>query len=171
MSRFHLELSEADRFALVVSLSLRIAELEAAEPLAGYLEHLDLLRRLLEAPKLPEGQASAPKPQPVGIPAAEFAQAPAPTTPEPPAPERVLIGDKDPEPGELTIALISAKVATDKKSLITTCKTQTSTGTKTHTLRCWDSAQWERIQDSIGKVTTFLTREKNGYVNIVGVKA
>jgi hypothetical protein len=168
MSRFHLEISESDRFALVVSLSLRIADLEAAEPLAGYLEHLDLMRRLLEAPKLPEGQASAPKPQPVGIPAAEFAQAPAPTTPEPPAPERYT--PKEPT-GEITITLVSAELSADKKALVTTCKTRTGNGVKTNTLRCWDPEQWERIQASVGKSTTFLTRESKGFTNIVGVKA
>lgn len=114
--------------------------------------------------------SAARSPQPVGMPAAVETAAPAPepkpSTPAPP-PKKQTLPD-----GELTLTLISAEMAADGKSLVTTCKTRTANGVKTSRLRCWEPTQWERIKASVGKSTIFLTKSTEaGFTNIVGVKS
>jgi hypothetical protein len=161
-----------------MSLSLRIADLEAAEPLAGYLEHLELMRRLLEAPKLPEGQASAPKPQPVELgipgwidrhpPVAVSARPPDNTPPEPTAVEREK---KAPLEGELTITPVKVDQPPDGKSMVVHYRIRVGNAVRMTKIHCWDSTQFGDILDTVGKSTVFLTKEtKTGFVNIVGVK-
>jgi hypothetical protein len=168
MSRFHLELNDNERTALILSLALRIGVIEGQgnpeSPSFGilaYIGHLELMRRLLEAPKLPEGQASAQTAPPAAVPSARL---PANTPPEPtPAVARDL------ETGELTITPVT--VVQDGKSMVVSYQIRSGQKTRMTKMRCWDPKLFSGLLATVGETTTFLTRESKGFTNIVGVKA
>jgi hypothetical protein len=175
MSRFHLEISEDERFQILVSVAHRIGSADFGY--SQYPIYLDLLRRLLEAPKLPEGQASAPKPQPAGMPAA-VATARAPevhnTPPDPPAPERVPVVDALKSAGvvgELTITPVKVEQSQDGKAMVVSYQVRSGQKTRVTKTRCWDPKLFSALLATVGQTTTFLTRESKGFLNIVGVKA
>jgi hypothetical protein len=169
MSRFHLEISEDDRYALVLSVAQKIGCSHVENLRSGeYIGYLDLMRRLLEAPKLPEGQASEPRPA-GGIPdaAASSARA-AGAHNSPTAPERE---NKIPLDGELTITPVKVDQPPDGKSMVVHYRIRTGNAVRMTKIHCWDSTQFGNILDTVGKSTTFVTKEtKTGFVNIVGVK-
>jgi hypothetical protein len=169
MPRFYLEFDEDDRFDLTLALALRIgnppqtSEVDLGQQ-SRYVNHLSLMRRLLEAPKLPEGQASAQTAPPAAVPSA---RPPANTPPEPtPAVEH---DKKIPLEGELTITPVS--VEQDGKSMVVSYQIRSGQKTRMTKTRCWDPKLFSALLATVGQTTTFLTRESKGFLNIVGVKA
>ena len=169
--RYQLEISDDDRYALLLSVAQKIGCSHVENLRSGeYIGYLDLLRRLLEAPKLPEGQASAPSTAAGGSPrtaaAVSTARQPVPvvTTSEKPVAERV----PDKETGELTITPIS--VEQDGKAMVVSYQIRSGQKTRTTKTRCWDPKLFSSLLATVGQTTTFLTRESKGFLNIVGVK-
>jgi len=167
--RYQLEISDDERFHLLVAVSTRIGAIGVS-----YSEnpaYLDLLRRLLEVPTLPEAQASAPSTAASDSPrtaaAVSSARQPAPvvTASEKPVAERV----PDKETGELTITPVS--VEQDGKAMVVSYQIRSGKKTRTTKTRCWDPKLFSALVATVGQTTTFLTRESKGFLNIVGVKA
>jgi len=173
MSRLILEIAETERILLAVALAQRVAELE----LAGRTEHAnsyaDLLRRLWEAPRLPEGQASAATTAATGSPRPAAVTAPgagARSTPTASGADSVVDALKDAGiVGELTITPVS--VEQDGKAMVVSYQIRTGQKTRIAKNRCWDPKLFSALVASVGQTTTFLTRESKGFLNIVGVKA
>jgi hypothetical protein len=179
-ARFHpmirIELNDNEHFALIMALALRIRDLEEQRepqsPMFGilaYMGHLGLLRRLLEAPKLPEGQASAPSTAAACLPqnAAAVSTARQPT-PVVTTSEKVAERIPDKETGELTITPVS--VEQNGKAMVVSYQIRSGQKTRTTKTRCWDPKLFSALVASVGQTTTFLTRESKGFLNIVGVK-
>jgi hypothetical protein len=169
---YQLEISDDDRYALLLSVAQKIGCSHVENLRSGeYIGYLDLLRRLLEVPKLPEGQASAPNAAVGrGDPVAAVATARLPAThmtPEPSTAERVP--DVHPEAGELTITPVS--VVQDGNAIVVSYQVRTGQKTRMAKTRCWDPKLFSALVASVGQTTTFLTRESKGFLNIVGVKA
>jgi hypothetical protein len=168
VSRYSLVISEDERFHLLVAVSTRVGAIGVSY--SENAPYFDLLRRLLEAPKLPEAQASAPSTAAAGLPqnaaAVSPARQPAPvvTASEKPAAERV----PDKETGELTITPVS--VEQDGKAMVVSYQIRTGQKTRLTKTRCWDPKLFSALVASVGQTTTFLTRESKGFLNIVGVK-
>jgi len=171
MSRYSLVISEDERILLTVALAQRAIELELAGMTERADSYINLLHRLREAPKLPEGQASAPSTAASGSPrtaaAVSTARQPAPvvTTSEKPVAERI----PDKETGELTITPVS--VEQDGKAMVVSYRIRSGQRTQHLTkTRCWDPKLFSALLATVGQTTTFLTRESKGFLNIVGVK-
>ena len=169
--RYQLEISDDERYALLLSVAQKIGCSHVENLRSGeYIGYLDLLRRLLEVPKLPEGQASAPNTAAPVLPrtaaAASTARQPAPvvTASEKPVAERV----SDKETGELTITPVS--VEQDGKAMVVSYQIRSGQKTRLTKTRCWDPKLFSALLATVGQTTTFLTRESKGFLNIVGVK-
>jgi hypothetical protein len=174
--RYQLDISDDDRYALLLSVAQKIGCSHVENLRSGeYIGYLDLLRRLLEAPKLPEGVASAPSTaasdHPRTAAAVSAARQPAPvvTASEKPVAGRVPDGVPDKETGELTITPVS--VEQDGKAMVVSYEIRTGQKTRLTKTRCWDPKLFSALLTTIGETTTFLTRESKGFLNIVGVKA
>jgi hypothetical protein len=163
VSDFVLQISEEERALLVLAIGascttrLRLRDV----PL------INLLRRLLEAPKLSGGQTHAQAP-PVGIPAPVKVarKAPPASSPEPAAPAR-----DSATTGELAITPIKVDQPEDGKSMVVHYQVRTAAGAKVKVIRCWDPSYFGSILDTVGQATTFLTKTNaQGFTNIVGVK-
>ena len=179
-----IELNENEHFALIMALALRIRDLEEQRepqsPMFGilaYMGHLELLRRLLEAPKLPEGQASAASTaasdHPRTAAAVSTARQPAPvvTASEKPVAEREKAEREKTLLGELTITPTKVDQPPDGASMVVHYSIRTANQERKHRMHCWDPSQFGTILETVGKSTTFLTKAtKTGFVNIVGVK-
>jgi hypothetical protein len=179
-----IELNDNEHFAVIMALALRIRDLEEQRepqsPMFGilaYIGHLELLRRLLDAPKLPEGQASAPNTAASGLPrtaaAVSAARQPAPvvTASEKPVAEREKAEREKALLGELTITPTKVDQPPDGASMIVHYSIRTANQERKHRMHCWDPSQFGTILETVGKSTTFLTKAtKTGFVNIVGVK-
>jgi len=176
-----IELNDNEHFVLIMALALRIRDLEEQRepqsPMFGilaYMGHLELLRRLLEAPKLPEGQASAPSTAASGSPrtaaAVSTVRQPAPvvTASEKPVAERVPDRVPDKETGELTITPVS--VEQDGKAMVVSYRIRSGEKVRLTKSRCFDPKLFSALLATVGQTTTFLTRESKGFLNIVGVK-
>lgn len=152
MIKFHLELTEKERDLLLYALGA-IYQIPESSRLA---------QRVTALPATP----AKPSP-PVGIPAAvEAPRVPAPVSPpEPPAPAR----EKE-SVGELSITPERIERSTDGKAIAVHYQVRSSRGVRTTVARCWDPAQFEEMAACVGRPTTFLTKTRNGYLNIVGVK-
>jgi hypothetical protein len=183
MTRYHLEISEDERLLLRMAVAASVTQLVPLlvrfpitpdDSKNAYITVLDLLRRLTEVPKLPEGVASAPTTAASGLPrtaaAVSAARQPAPvvTTSEKPVAERVPDGVPDKETGELTITPVS--VEQEGKAMVVSYQIRTGQKTRTTKTRCWDPKLFSALLATIGQTTTFLTRESKGFLNIVGVK-
>ena len=170
MSRYSLVISEAERILLTVALAQRSIELELAGMTERADSYINLLHRLREAPKLPEGVASAPSTAASGSPrtaaAVSTARQPAPvvTTSEKPVAERV----PDKETGELTITPVS--VEQDGKAMVVSYRIRSGEKVRLTKSRCFDPKLFSALLATVGQTTTFLTRESKGFLNIVGVK-
>ena len=165
MSDFHLQISASERETLVIALSCRMSVLGEAGYTTDQRDNLALLRRLLEAPKLSEGQTHAQAPPPVGIPAPVKVarKAPPASSPEPAAPAR-----DSATTGELAITPIKVDQPPDGKSMVVHYRDGSRTIQK---IRCWDPSYFGTILDTFGRATTFLTKTNaQGFTNIVGVK-
>jgi hypothetical protein len=166
VSDFLLQFSESERENLVIALSCRVGNLGALGGwvTAEYLQSVELLRRLLEAPKLSAAQTAAQAPPPVGLPATakDARKAPPASSPEPAAPAR------DSQMGELAIIPIKVDQPPDGKSMMVHYRD----GSRTiKVIRCWDPSYFGSILDTVGQATTFLTKTNaQGFTNIVGVK-
>jgi hypothetical protein len=172
MSRtFHFEISDDERVLLILAIGASVPHIAnfVVDSHTAYVPILNLLRRLTEAPTLP--QASAPSVA-ASVPpknaAAVFpARQPAPvvTASEKPVAERV----PEKETGELTITPVS--VEQDGKAMVVSYQIRSGQKTRLTKTRCWDQKLFSALVASVGQTTTFLTRESKGFLNIVGVKA
>jgi hypothetical protein len=175
MNRYSLVISEDERFHLLVAVSTRVGAIGV-----NYSEnrpYFDLLRRLLEVPTFPEGQASAPSTAASGLPrtaaAVSAARQPAPvvTASEKPVAEREKAEREKALLGELTITPTKVDQPPDGASMIVHYSIRTANQERKHRMHCWDPSQFGTILETVGKSTTFLTKAtKTGFVNIVGVK-
>jgi len=140
----------------------------------AYVPILNLLRRLTEVPKLPEGVASAPSTAASDSPrtaaAVSTARQPAPvvTASEKPVAERVPDRVPDKETGELTITPVS--VEQDGKAMVVSYRIRSGEKVRLTKSRCFDPKLFSALLATVGQTTTFLTRESKGFLNIVGVK-
>jgi len=178
VNRYYLEISEDERLLLQMALASSMTKLVpllarfplTADSKSAYIPLLNLMRRLTEVPKLPEGQASAPSTAATGLPgtaaAVSAARQPAPvvTASEKPVAERV----PDKETGELTITPVS--VEQDGKAMVVSYQIRSGQKTRLTKTRCWDPKLFSALLATVGQTTTFLTRESKGFLNIVGVK-
>jgi hypothetical protein len=169
MSDFLLQISASERENLVIALSCRVGNLGALGGwvTAEYLQSVELLRRLLEAPKLSAAQTAAQAPPPVGIPATakDARKAPPASSPEPAAPAR------DSQMGELVITPTKVDQPPDGKSMVVHYRIRTATGVRLTKMHCWDPSHFGSILDTVGQSTTFITKTNaKGFTNIVGVK-
>jgi hypothetical protein len=173
MSRiFRFEISDDERVLLILAIGASVPHIAnfVVDSHTAYVPILNLLRRLTEVPKLPEGQASAPSTAASAPPknaAAVFtARQPAPvvTASEKSDAERV----PDKETGELTITPVS--VEQDGKAMVVSYQIRSGQKTRLTKTRCWDPKLFSALVASVGQTTTFLTRESKGFLNIVGVK-
>jgi hypothetical protein len=170
LNRYYLEISEEERFLLLVAVATRVSAPQFG--FSEYPQYFDLLRRLTEVPKLPEGVASAPTTAASGLPrtaaAVATARQPAPvvTASEKPVAERekALLG-------ELTITPTKVDQPPDGASMVVHYSIRTANQERKHRMHCWDPSQFGTILETVGKSTTFLTKAtKTGFVNIIGVK-
>lgn len=165
MSDFLLQISYIERETLAIAIACRLHKLQqSGDWKLEYLANLELLRRLLEAPKLSEGQTGAHTPRPVGIPeAVKVAHAaPLASSPEPTAPAR------DSEIGELTITPTKVEQSQDGKSMVVTF---IGAGNRSKNVRCWDPKQFSSLLAAVkSPITLLVKRTDKGFTNIVGVK-
>jgi len=170
VSRYSLVISENERILLTVALVQRSIELELAGMTERADSYINLLHRLREAPKLSDGQASAPSTAASGSPRTAAAvstarqSAPVVTTSEKPVAERV----PDKETGELTITPVS--VEQDGKAMVVSYRIRSGEKVRLTKSRCFDPKLFSALLATVGETTTFLTRESKGFLNIVGVK-
>src|SRR5882762_4256975 len=132
MSRFNLvlDLDENARFALVLSLAQRIGSGQVSVASGEYVEYLNLMRRLLEAPKLPE-QATEPRPV-NGTPAAASTARVAGAPVSPTAPEREKLS-------ELVITPTKIDQPPDGKSMVVHYRIRTGNAVRSTKMHCWDA--------------------------------
>jgi len=173
MRTFRFEISNDERMLLILAIGASVPHIAnfVVDSQTAYVPILNLLRRLTEVPKLPEGQAGAPSTaasdHPRTAAAVSAARQPAPvvTTSEKPVAERgkALLG-------ELTITPTKVD-QTDGASMVVHYSIRTANQERKHRMHCWDPSQFGTILETVGKSTTFLTKAtKTGFVNIVGVK-
>jgi len=171
---FRFEISDDERMLLILAIGASVPHIAnfVVDSHTAYVPILNLLRRLTEVPKLPEGVASAPSTAADGSPrtaaAVSTARQPAPvvTTSEKPVAERekALLG-------ELTITPTKVDQPPDGASMVVHYSIRTANQERKHRMHCWDPSQFGTILETVGKSTTFLTKAtKTGFVNIVGVK-
>jgi len=172
MRTFRFEISDDERMLLILAIGASVPHIAnfVVDSHTAYVPILNLLRRLTEVPKLPEGVASAPSTAASGSPrtaaAVSTARQPAPvvTTSEKPVAERV----PDKETGELTITPVS--VEQDGKAMVVSYRIRSGEKVRMTKTRCWDPKLFSALLATVGQTTTFLTRESKGFLNIVGVK-
>jgi hypothetical protein len=165
MSRFHLELDENERMALILSLACKISSTPERVVSGEYVAYLTLFSRIvnllpIDLPllnDLPPSQsvmgaspATKPAPDPPGVP--------------PPAP----INSNS--PAELVITPTEVEQSPDGKSMVVTYKIRTANATKTTRIRSWEPRLFGDLLATKGISTTFLVKESKGFLNIVGVK-
>jgi hypothetical protein len=185
MNRYSLEISEDERLLLRMAVAASVTQLVPLLiqfPITGdsknaYITVLDLLRRLTEVPKLPEGVASAPSTAASAHPrtaaAVSVARQPAPvvTASEKPVAEREKAEREKALLGELTITPTKVDQPPDGASMVVHYSIRTANQERKHRMHCWDPSQFGTILETVGKSTTFLTKAtKTGFVNIIGVK-
>jgi hypothetical protein len=171
---FKLEISDDERMLLILAIGASVPHIAnfVVDSQTAYVPILNLLRRLTEVPKLPEGVASAPSTAASDLPrtaaAVSAARQPAPvvTASEKPVAERV---HEMQEAGELTITPVS--VEQDGKAMVVNYQIRSGQKTRIAKNRCWDPKLFSALLATVGQTTTFLTRESKGFLNIVGVKA
>lgn len=169
MSRYSLEISEEERFLVIVAIATRIGSPQFG--FAEYPKYLDLLRRLTEVPKLPEGQTSAATTAATGSPRPAAVAAPgagARSTPTASGADSRTESRAESTDGELTITPVS--VEQDGKAMVVSYQIRTGQKTRIAKNRCWDPKLFSALVATVGQTTTFLTRESKGFLNIVGVK-
>lgn len=164
MSDYLLQISKLERESLVIALACRLSDLQRSHWNSEGDLAFELLRRLLEAPKLSEGQTGAHTPRPGGIPEAvkDAHRAPLASSPEPTAPAR------DSEIGELTITPTKVEQSQDGKAMVVTF---IGAGNRSKNVRCWDPKQFSSLLAAVkSPITLLVKRTDKGFTNIVGVK-
>jgi hypothetical protein len=162
LPRYYLEIDEDERMLFLIALSVNMVNRKSG---------MNLMRRLLEAPKLPEGEANAPTTLPsagmsTAVPVARGAGAHS----SPTAPERDKTVPEQEPFGELTITPVNVCQSVDGKAMVVTYRIRSGARVRTTSMRCWDPSLFSTLLASKDESTTFLTKESKGFTNIVGVK-